>query len=168
MARGIQGVHERVVMREVHLAVEEVSGVGEGLWDVGEHVDHGLVDSGSIGGAVDPLAILGENGKVEGFGGTVPAEVGKRRADAEFLVERDVLGCVGRSGPEFARDRWGRGCNAFEVEAVEVVRRGGDRRWWGYAAGCEIRDLGEACYEGVGGGLGLLFFVVANRDDFAG
>jgi hypothetical protein len=59
LARGVQSIYERVVTWEVDLAMEEIGGVGDGFRNVGKHVDHGLVDAGTISAAVDPLAILG-------------------------------------------------------------------------------------------------------------
>jgi hypothetical protein len=62
VAHGVLSIYERVMMREVNLAMEEISGVGEGLGDVGEQVRHGLVHAGPVRAVVNPFAILGEHG----------------------------------------------------------------------------------------------------------
>jgi hypothetical protein len=64
-------------MREVDLAMEEVSGGREGFRDVGKHVGHRLIDARPVGAAVDPLAILRKGREVDGVGRSVPAKVGK-------------------------------------------------------------------------------------------
>ena len=58
----VLGVHERVMVREVYLAVEELGGLGEGFGNVGEHVCHGFIDARLVWGAVELLAVLGERG----------------------------------------------------------------------------------------------------------
>ena len=65
VAHGVLGIHEWVMMWEVDLMLEEVGRQGEGLRDVAEHVHHGLVDTGTVRAAVDPLAILREGREVE-------------------------------------------------------------------------------------------------------
>ncbi len=71
--------------------MEEVGGKGEGLRDVCKHVGHALIDASSIRASIDSLAILGECGKVEGFGGAIPAKVGQLPTVVESVVERRVL-----------------------------------------------------------------------------
>jgi hypothetical protein len=91
-----------VVMREVALAMEEVSGGRESFGDVGEHVLHRLVDASPIRAAVQPFAILHEGGEVDGLGGAVPAKVGKFCMDAEPVIERlcwVLRGHVGMMSP---------------------------------------------------------------------
>ena len=58
---------------QADLMLEEISGGGEGLSDVGEHVHHGIIDARPIHAAVDPLATLCKGGEVEGFSDLVPA-----------------------------------------------------------------------------------------------
>jgi len=48
VACGILGLHKGVVVGEVDLAMEEVSGRWEGLRNVGEHVSHALNDPSPI------------------------------------------------------------------------------------------------------------------------
>ena len=73
-------------MGKIDLVVEKISGGGEGLGDVGEHVCHGLVDGRPVWAAADPLATLCEGGKVEGFISLVPAKVGKRLLFAKAIM----------------------------------------------------------------------------------
>ena len=79
-------------MREVDLAMEEVGGGREGFGDVGEHVSHLFVDASPVGAAVNPLAILGKGGEVDGVGCAVPAEVGKFCMVTEPVIEWYILG----------------------------------------------------------------------------
>jgi hypothetical protein len=75
IAHRVLGVYKGVLMWEVNLMMDEVSGGRDGLRDVGKHVSHRIFDASSVWAAVDPLAVLGECGEVDGFGCMIPAEV---------------------------------------------------------------------------------------------
>ena len=89
---GILGIHERVMVGQVNLAVEEIGGGGDGLGDVGEHVCHGIIDGRPVCVTVDPVIILRQSGDVEGFCGPVPAKVGQSGAVLELFVQGNILG----------------------------------------------------------------------------
>jgi hypothetical protein len=113
-------------MWEVNLAIEEVSGGREGFGDVGKHVNHRLVDASPVGTAVDPLAILGKSGEVDGVGCVIPAEVGEFGAVAEPVIEWCLLGREFGPGRSRLVQNRHRGCgNAVYVEPVEVAQVSG-------------------------------------------
>ena len=81
-------------MWQNNLMVEEVSGRGASLGNVGEHVHHVLVDAGPVWAAVDPLTALCKCREVERFDGAVPAEVDQFRVVVELIIQWNILGQV--------------------------------------------------------------------------
>jgi hypothetical protein len=87
----VLGVHKGVVVWVIDLVVEEVGRGGEGFRDVCKYIGHCLLDASPVQVAVNPLAVLSECGKVEGFAGAILAEVGQLHLVAELVIERHVL-----------------------------------------------------------------------------
>jgi hypothetical protein len=107
---------------EIDLTVEEVGRGEEGFRDVCKHVGHCLIDASPVRAAVDLLAILGECGKVERFGGAMSAKFGHLGTVTEPVVERCFLRReVGPGGAKLVRDGQHRRDKSVQVEAVKVA-----------------------------------------------
>ena len=122
ITRGVLGVHKRVMVWQIDLAVEKVGVGGEGLGNVGKHVCHGLVDAGPVQVAIDPLAALCKGREVKGFDGAVPDKVGKFCVVAELFIQQNILGWeIASHGVQLVHNDWRLCSNAIKLKAINVV-----------------------------------------------
>ena len=105
------------MMGQINLTVDEISGGGEDLRHVGEHVHHGLVWA-----AVDQLAAIHMGREVEGFNSAVPAKVGQFCAVTESFIQGNVLGWeIASHEIQLAWGNWLWCGNTVKFKTIRVV-----------------------------------------------